>query len=97
MGKMSTTRHLTEKLETYQRYVREREQSLSSPLALSFTNDFDQALAFRSELTEMIPDLNDVLHVREIDAMIDYIYDKTCEDLRKKGFLSEESRQVLGR
>lgn len=81
---MNTTRPLSKKLLEYQQGVHEREQNLSSPAALCFTNDFDQALAFRQELTEMIPDLDKILHVREIDAMIDYIYDRTCEDLRKK-------------
>ena len=93
---MKNTRPLSEKLIEYQLRVRDREQRFS-PYAVCFTNDFEKGIAFRKELVELIPDLYDILHVAEIDALIDYIYDKTCEDLRKKGFLFEESREILGR
>lgn len=62
-----------------------------------FVNDFDEAMIFKTELIQLIPDLKILLSSPEIDALTDFIYGKTCEDLRKKGLLSEESRRLLGR
>lgn len=57
---------------------------------LSFTNEFDQACQFKRELLTLIPDLNEVLLIPEIDAIIDFIYQKTYDDLRKKGLLNNQ-------
>lgn len=80
----------------YARSVYRRENDRPMPAeAYCFTNDFDKAMRFKAELAKLIPDLDTVLSVMEVDALIDFVYDKTCEDLRKKGFLSEGSKAAL--
>ena len=89
-------REPSEFCKKYQKSVFEREKNISSA-GLCFTNDFDKALLFKRDLQKLIPDLFCLLSHTEIDTLIDFIADKTCEDLREKGFLSEESKQVLRR
>lgn len=80
----------------YLKSIKIREKDLAAD-GYCFTNDIDKAIAFKNELLKLIPDLNKVLHVTELDALIDFVYDKTCEDLREKKLLSEESRLILKR
>lgn len=80
----------------YLKSVKIREKDLTAD-GYCFTNDFDKALAFKDTLLYFIPDLFQVLHVTELDALINFVYDKTCEDLREKNLLSKESKQLLQR
>ena len=65
---------------------------------LCFRNDFDKAMASaKKELKELIPDIDVRLHSIELDTLIDLVADKMCETLRNKGFLSEESKEILCR
>ena len=81
----------------YQKEVAIREKDLPWPDKVMFTNDFDAAMTFRVKLLRYIPDLPDVLSDLEIDTIIDLVADETCKDLRKKGLLSEESKNIIGR
>ena len=86
----------SDNVTAYLKSIQEREKDLSAD-GYCLTNDFDKALAFKNDLLKLIPDLDKVLHVTELDALINFVYDKTCEDLREKNLLLEESRQVLKR
>lgn len=96
MKQQNSKRIPSNKLIEYQKEVKEREQNISS-VGLCFTNDFDQSFSIRKSLEEIIPDIYSILLPQEIDGIIDCVYDKTCEDLRNKGLLSKESRNLLCR
>ena len=81
----------------YQEEVALREKDLPWPDKVMFTNDFDMAMEFKTKLWHYIPDLQDRLTNLEIDAIIDLVADETCKDLRRKGLLSEESKNIIGR
>lgn len=93
---MSFERTPSDNVIAYLKSVKIREKDLST-IGYCFTNDFDKAVIFKIELLKMIPDLDQVLHGAELTALIDFVYDKTCEDLRAKNLLSEESKQILRR
>ena len=93
---ISSERTPSDNVIAYLKSVKIREKDLSAD-GYCFTNDFDKACAFQNALLKLIPDLVQVLHVTELTALIDFVYDKTCEDLREKNLLSEESKQILKR
>ena len=85
---ISSERPPSDNVIVYLKSIKEREKDLFA-YGYCFTNYFDKALSFKESLLKIIPDLDKVLHVTELDALINFVYDKTCEDLREKHLLSE--------
>ena len=81
----------------YQNEVALRERNIHWPEGVMFTNDFDLAMEFKNKLLQYIPDLYEQLSDLEVDAFIDLVADETCKDLRQKGLLSKDSKNILGR
>lgn len=52
-----------------------------------FCFDFDAACQLKAELAARIPGINEKLSVKELDDFIDFVCEKTCEDLHRRGLL----------
>ena len=48
-----------------------------------FTYDFDYGLRFKRELSQMLPDIEETLSIDELDALIDFVHNKTIAEVTK--------------
>lgn len=46
-----------------------------------FTYDFDYGLRFKRELSQMLPDIEEKLSIDELDALIDFVHNKTIAEV----------------
>lgn len=57
-----------------------------SPIsACRFTYDFDAAIQFKRELEEEVPGISEKLSVVELDRLIDFVHNKTLEEIQMRG------------
>lgn len=48
-----------------------------------FTYDFDYGLRFKKELSQELPDIEKKLSIVELDALIDFVHNKTIVEVTK--------------
>lgn len=46
-----------------------------------FTYDFDYGLRFKKELSQELPDIEEKLSIDELDALIDFVHNKTIAEV----------------
>lgn len=54
-----------------------------------FTYDFDYGLRFKKELSQELPDIEEKLSIVELDALIDFVHNKTIVEVAEYLNLSQ--------